>query len=68
MGVEEFSTLNNFNKTGFILHWDRYDFKTLVKAIVLLIWDTTYEEIRRDGVTSDCSSSCPLNGNPTSST
>ena len=43
---EEFSTLDNFNRTGFILgceNWDRYDFKALlklVKSCVLLIWDT----------------------------
>ena len=43
---EEFSTLDNFNRTGFILgceNWDRYDFKALlklVKSFVLLIWDT----------------------------
>ena len=30
---EEFSTLDNFNRTGFILgceNWDRYDFKALL--------------------------------------
>ena len=43
---EEFSTLDNFNRTGFILgceNWDRYDFKALlklVKSFVLLVWDT----------------------------
>ena len=43
---EEFSTLDNFNRTDFILgceNWDRYDFKALlklVKSFVLLVWDT----------------------------
>ena len=43
--LEEFITLDNFNRTGFILgceNWDRYDFKALlklVKTFVLLVWD-----------------------------
>ena len=44
---EEFSTLDNFNRTGFILgceNWDRYDFKALLKLVksfvLILVWDT----------------------------
>ena len=51
---EEFSTLDNFNRTGFILgceNWDRYDFKALlklVKSFVLLVWDTRKNKLCGD--------------------
>ena len=52
-------------KTGFVLggeNWDRYDFKTIIKSFVLLIWDTRKNKIYgdQDGETSCCSFSCPL--------
>ena len=65
-GVEELSTLDDFNRTGFILgceNWDRYDFKAL------LIWDTRKNKLYgdQDGATSGCSCHCPLIGDLTSS-
>ena len=69
-GVEEFSTLDSFNRTGFILgceNWDRYDFKALlqlVKNFVLLVCDTRKNKLYgdQDGATPGCSCSCPLTG------
>ena len=43
---EEFSALNNFERTGFVLgceNWEKYDFKALLrlaKSFISLIWDT----------------------------
>ena len=74
---EEFSALNNFKRTGFVLgceNWERYDFKALlrlVKSYVLLIWDTRKNKLYGDqdgnGETSGCSCSCPLTGDLLSS-
>ena len=74
---EEFSALNNFERTGFVLgceNWERYDFKALlrlVKSFVLLIWDTRKNKLYGDqdgnGETSGCSCSCPLTGDLSSS-
>ena len=72
---EEFSTLDNFNRTGFILgceNWDRYDFKAFLKLgknFVLLVWDIRKNKLYgdQDGTTPDCSCSCPLTGDLTSS-
>ena len=73
--IEEFSALNNFEKTGFVLgceNWERYDFKALlrlVKSFILLIWDTRKNKLYGDqdgnGETSGCS--CPLTGDLSSS-
>ena len=68
-------TLDNFNRTGFILgceNWDRYDFKALlklVKSFVLLVWDMRKNKLYgdQDGTTPGCSCSCPLTGDLTSS-
>ena len=38
---EEFSTLNNFKRTGFILgceNWDRYDFTALLRLVKSLYY------------------------------
>ena len=54
-GFNEFSTLNNFNRTGFILgceNWVRYDFKALSRALYLVIWDRTKNKLV---ITSTCS-------------
>ena len=74
---EEFSALNNFERTGFVLgceNWERYDFKALlrlVKSFILLIWDTRKNKLYGDkdgnGETSGCSCSCPLTGDLSSS-
>ena len=51
---EEFSALNNFERTGFVLgceNWERYDFKALlrlVKSYILLIWDTKKNKLYGD--------------------
>ena len=52
---EEFSTLDNFNRTGFILgceNWDRYYFKVLlklvIKSFVLLVWDMRKNKLYGD--------------------
>ena len=72
---EEFSTLDNFNRTGSILgceNWDRYDFKALLKLVksfvLLLVWDTRKIYDDQDGTIPGCSCSCPLTGGLTSST
>ena len=72
---EEFSALNNFERTGFVLgceNWERYYFKALlrlVKSFILLIWDTRKNKLYGDqdgnGETSGCS--CPLTGDLSSS-
>ena len=72
---EEFSALNNFERTGFVLgceNWEKYDFKALlrlVKSFILLIWDTRKNKLYGDqdgnGETSGCS--CPLTGDLSSS-
>ena len=69
---EEFSALNNFGRTSFVLgceNWERYDFKALlrlVKSFILLTWDTRKNKLYgdQDGSceTSGCSCSCPLTG------
>ena len=66
---EEFSALNNFERTGFVLGCERYDFKALlrlVKSFILLIWDTRKNKLYGDqdgnGETSGCFCSCPLSG------
>ena len=74
---EEFRSLNNFERTGFVLrceNWDRYDFKAVlrpVKSFILLIWDTKknrlYGNQVGNGETSGCSCSCPLTGDLSSS-
>ena len=70
---EEFSTLENFERTGFgCENWDRYDFKALLKSVksfVLSIWDTRKNKLYGD---QDCealgrSCSCPLTGDLSSS-
>ncbi len=53
-------------------NWDRYDFEVLLKLVrsfVLSIWNTRKDNLYgdRSDVISDCSSSCPLTGGPTSS-
>ena len=65
--VEEFSALNNFERTGFVLgceNWERYNFKALlrlVKIFILLTWDTRKNKLDGDqdgnGETSGCSCS-----------
>ena len=70
--LEEFSALNNFERTGFVLgceNWGRYDFKAslrLVKSFILLIWDTWKNKLYGDqdgnGETPGCSCSCLLTG------
>ncbi len=50
-------------------NWDRYDFEALLKLVrsfVLYIWDAGMYGDHSDAI-SDCSSSCPLTGGPTSS-
>ena len=74
---EEFSALNTFERTGFVLgceNWERYDFKALlrlVKSFILLIWDTRKNKLYGDqdgnGETSGCFCSCPLTGDLSSS-
>ena len=78
---EEFSALNNFERTGFVLgceNWERYDLKALacfflrlVKSFILLLWDTRKNKLYCDqdgnSETSGCSCSCPLNGDLSSS-
>ena len=69
---EEFGTLDNFNRTGFISgceNWDRYALLKLVKSFVLLVWDTRKNKLYgdQDGTTPGCSYSCPLTGDLTSS-
>ena len=78
LSFEEFSALNNFKRTGFVLkteNWERYDFKALlglVKIYILLIRDTRKNKLYGDqdgtGETSGCSCSCLLTGDLTSST
>ena len=65
---EEFSALNNFERTGFVLgceNWERYDFKALlrlVQSFILFIWYTRKNKLYGDqdgnGETSGCSCSC----------
>ena len=60
-------SLLNFNRTGFILGWDRHDCKALlklVKSFVLLVWDMRKNKLYgdQDGTTPGCSGSCPLTG------
>ena len=74
---EEFSALNTFERTGFVLgceNWERCDFKALlrlVKSFILLIWDTRKNKLYGDqdgnGETSGYSCSCPLTGDLSSS-
>ena len=71
---EEFSALNNFERTGFVLgceNWERYVLKALlrlVKSFILLLWDTRNNKLYCDQCeTSGCSCSCPLNGDLSSS-
>ncbi len=47
--------------------WDRYDFKALLKLLRCCIINLGTKKIFCDVVTSDCSSSCLLTGNLTSS-
>ena len=68
-----FEEFDNFNRTGFILgyeNWDRYDFKALLKLVVLLVWDMRKNKLYgdQDGTAPGCSCSCPLTGDLTSST
>ena len=71
---EEFSALNSFKRTGFVLGCENGDFKSLsrlVKSSILLIWDTRRNKLYGDqdgtGETSGCSCTCPLTGDLTSS-
>ena len=74
---EEFSALNNFERTGFVTgceNWEGYDFKALlrlVKSFILLIWDTGKNKLYGDqdgsGEISGCSCSCLLTGDLSSS-
>ena len=71
---EEFSALNNFEGTGFVLgceNWEEYDFKALLRLVKSSIWDTRKNKLCGDqdgtGETPGYSCSCPLTGDLSSS-
>ena len=46
---EEFSALNNFERTGFVLgceNWERYDFKALLRLVYYYTKTTFFANVR----------------------
>ena len=69
---EEFSALNNFESTGFVLGCENCDFKALLRLVKSFINLDTRKNILYgnqdgNGEASGCSCSCPLTGDLSSS-